>query len=123
MYDNEQGDVLMDWILSFVKNICIFTLVMTLVLNLFPESNYRKYIKLFAGFLLLILVLQPILKIKNIDLDIEKIVQDINYENSIQINKKEREIESVIRKRMDGETTAEESVIRERMDGETTIEE
>lgn len=96
----------MEWVLSFIKNICVFTLVMTLVLNIFPESNYRKYIKLFAGFLLLVLVMQPILKLKNIDFKLDDIVQDIEYEQNDSLNEKESVMEEMIHQRI-GEMTTE----------------
>ena len=98
----------MEWVLSFVKNICVFTVVMTLVLNIFPESNYRKYIKLFAGFLLLVLVMQPILKMKNIDFDIEDIVQDIEYEQKDSLFEKESAMEEMIHQRLGEVTTVNE---------------
>ena len=39
----------MEFLYQYIKNICIFSLVISLVLNIFPESSSKKYIKLFAG--------------------------------------------------------------------------
>ncbi|MFR8737641.1 MAG: stage III sporulation protein AF [Eubacterium sp.] len=39
-------------------------IVTTLILNIFPENSSKKYIKLFAGFLLLMLIFNPIVKYK-----------------------------------------------------------
>ena len=42
----------MEFIYSYIKNICIFMLVITIITNIFPEKRYIKYIKFFAGILL-----------------------------------------------------------------------
>lgn len=64
----------MEFLYSFVKNICVFTLVITLILNIFPDSKYKKYIKLFAGILLIALVFNPIVHWKNSKVDINQII-------------------------------------------------
>ncbi|MFR6562905.1 MAG: stage III sporulation protein AF [Eubacterium ventriosum] len=46
-----------------------------LVLNIFPESGSKKYIKLFAGIVLLALIVNPIINIKNNSGDIEQIIK------------------------------------------------
>ena len=55
----------MEFLYQYIKNICIFSLVISLVLNIFPESSSKKYIKLFAGIVLLALIVNPIINIKN----------------------------------------------------------
>jgi len=50
----------MEFIYSYIKNICIFMLVITIITNIFPEKRYIKYIKFFAGILLILIVLSPV---------------------------------------------------------------
>lgn len=64
----------MEFIYGYIKNICVFTLVITLILNIFPDKKYKKYIKLFAGLLLLALIFSPIVKFKKDYLDIEQMI-------------------------------------------------
>lgn len=66
----------MDYLYSFVKNVCVFTLVITLILSIFPDSKYKKYIKLFAGVLLIALVFNPIVQWKNSKKNINEIISD-----------------------------------------------
>ncbi len=68
----------MEFMYGYIKGICGFTLVLTLLFNLFPDSTYKKYLKLFAGLLLLSLVIQPILKITNSNWNISKIISEYN---------------------------------------------
>lgn len=72
----------MDFLYSYIKTICVFTVLLTLILNIFPEKRYIKYIKLFAGFLLLALVLNPILQLKKDKINISGILNE-NIDNAV----------------------------------------
>lgn len=48
-----------DWMRSLVG----YMLVVSVTMQLLPHKKYEYYLRLFTGFLLMILVLQPILKI------------------------------------------------------------
>jgi len=52
---------------SWVKNIIIFLVLTTIVTNLLGKSNYKKYIKLITGIILVILVISPLLKLFHLD--------------------------------------------------------
>lgn len=51
----------MSYIYTWVKNLVCFYLLLTVVLHLLPQKSYRKYVRFFAGMLLSILVVSPIL--------------------------------------------------------------
>lgn len=85
----------MEFIYGYIRNICIFMLVITLILNIFPEKSYKKYIKLFAGFLLLMLIFNPIVKYKKSNTDIQKILED-GYKIDIDYDKNvEKDVEEI----------------------------
>ena len=69
----------MEFLYQYIKNICIFSLVISLVLNICPESSSKKYIKLFAGIVLLALIVNPIINIKNNSGDIEQIIKNYTH--------------------------------------------
>lgn len=69
----------MEFLYQYIKNICIFSLVISIILNIFPESSSKKYIKLFSGVVLLVLIMNPIIKIKNNGTDIEKIIKNYTH--------------------------------------------
>lgn len=48
---------------NLVKDIFIFQLILQLIVNIVPEKSYRKYMELFAGFVLLILMIMPFIKV------------------------------------------------------------
>ena len=94
----------MDFFYYFIKNICIFTLVITLFLNIFPRKQYLKYIKLFAGLLLIVSALSPIINWKKSKYNISDIIEknysmNIETEN-INIEKKLNEMQTKISERI-----------------------
>lgn len=50
----------MEAMYSWVKNIAFYLIFMTVLGNMLPDKKYEKYIKLFAGMVLILLVLKPI---------------------------------------------------------------
>ncbi len=72
----------MTFLYNYVRSICFFSLMISLVLNIFPESSNKKYIKLFAGIVLLAMILNPIIGIKN-NIDFDKKFKDIAHGNYI----------------------------------------
>ncbi len=49
-------------VLHIIKNIIIFSLISFVFLELCPKEEYKKYINLFTGFVLIIIVLNPLSK-------------------------------------------------------------
>ena len=56
-----------EWIKSFVG--CL--LMISVAMQMLPNSKYEQYVKLFTGFLLLVLLIQPVLKIGSMDAYLE----------------------------------------------------
>lgn len=48
-----------DWL----KSLMGYMLIVSVTMQMLPDKKYEQYVKLFTGFLLIVLVLQPILKI------------------------------------------------------------
>ena len=57
-----------EWLKSFVA----FMLMVSVAMQMLPNQKYEQYVRLFTGFLLVILVLQPVLKIGSADVYLEK---------------------------------------------------
>ena len=91
----------MQFIFSYIKNICSFMIIITLILNLFPNKSYLKYIKFVAGLLLLIIVLRPILDIKKIKININDIFEQYSETDRKSLLQDYSKIESDILERLD----------------------
>lgn len=70
----------MDTLLVMTKNLCAFVLLTTVINNLLQESKYRKYIRYFAGLVIFIMILNPVLNVLSMDFDMDKLVSEYVYE-------------------------------------------
>lgn len=50
-------------IYQWIKNIAFYMILITAVMNVIPNNNYKKYINLFTGIVMIILVVSPISRI------------------------------------------------------------
>lgn len=50
----------MNDILNYVKGIAFLMLFITFVINILPDSSYKKYVKIFTGLVLVITVIKPV---------------------------------------------------------------
>lgn len=76
-------------IYEWIKNIAFYIILVTVVMNVIPNHNYKKYINLFTGMVMIILVLAPISKLLQINtrLDTNFIKNMYSQElNSLKIN-------------------------------------
>lgn len=94
----------MDWVYGYIKNIVIFTLMTTMILNLYPKEEFEKYIRLFAGLLLLLLMLHPVLQWKDESFSPEEYLGTMVPEKNLDFEEKQKELEQILYERMDGET-------------------
>lgn len=47
-------------IYQWIKNIAFYIILVTAIMNVIPNNNYKKYINLYTGIIMIILVLAPI---------------------------------------------------------------
>ncbi len=47
----------------WIKSLVGYMIIVSVVMQMLPNKKYEQYVKLFAGFLLIVLILQPVLKI------------------------------------------------------------
>lgn len=56
----------MDKIYDLVRSIVIYLILVTIIMNLVGKSSYRKYISIFTGMVLIIIVARPLLNLFNL---------------------------------------------------------
>ncbi|MGN0249778.1 MAG: stage III sporulation protein AF [Oliverpabstia sp.] len=78
----------MKWISQWAQNLAFFFLFTETLMNLLPESGEKKYIRTFLGFLLLLVLAQPLLKAGGLDRILEmQVLTDMleqSYEETMQ---------------------------------------
>lgn len=76
-------------------------LVITIITNIFPEKRYIKYIKFFAGILLILIVLSPVFKITKKDINVDRIItENINIDAKNQLDIRLNDFEKKIEERL-----------------------
>lgn len=57
----------MEYFVQWIKNIAIFYIIASLILNIIPGDKYKRYIKLFLGVVMVILLIKPIGRLTGLD--------------------------------------------------------
>ena len=82
---------------EWVKSIAGYLLVLNIALQLLPNKKYESYVRLFVGFLLLVLVAAPVFT-KNFTGEIvEGAVESFLQEQEVVFREAERESRSVLK--------------------------
>lgn len=70
---------------EWLKNLVGYMLIVSVAMQMLPNKKYEQYVRLFTGFLLIVLVLQPILKIGSADSFLEnKIAEFVQEQEALE---------------------------------------
>ena len=86
----------MEWIVTWIRNIACLYLVLSVVLNILPDVEEKKYIQFFGSILVTICLLRPILQLGNIGERLEQnVISNIFEENFAEMMYKSNQKEFV----------------------------
>lgn len=51
----------------YIKEILVFLILVSVINNILPDSSYKKYIRLFTGLILIIIMISPLLPYLKMD--------------------------------------------------------
>lgn len=71
----------MDRLYGWIQNIVYYLIFVTMIINLLPAGKYEKYLRLFAGVILILLVIQPITGGLRLEDNIAGIFKTLSFEN------------------------------------------
>lgn len=83
----------MDAILGWIKSIVYFSVFLTVLLQLLPNEKYKKYIRFFAGLLMMLLVLKPVFSLFDTDVSKDVFSDEFYQEQSEEIELDMKELE------------------------------
>ena len=81
MLGNRQ--VSMGILLEYIRNIGYFLILMSLVGNVMPDNSYKKYLKMFCGLILVVLVINPFYEFLNYDGSIKDIFKGARFDSEV----------------------------------------
>ena len=105
----------MEGIYRWVSNIVYYLIFVTIITNLLPAGKYEKYLRLFAGCILILLVLQPLTGGLRLDEKINAIFRSVSFEN--EAGELKGQLDEMEQKRLDRvigryEEAAEDELLR-----------
>ena len=74
---------------NWVKDIVFYMIFVTMVMNLLPDPKYEKYLRLFAGAVMILLAFGPVLQITGMETAMAGIFEKITFENDVRTLKEE----------------------------------
>jgi len=81
------------FIYDWMENIAFYLVIMVAVMQMIPKSSYQKYIRFFAGMILILMLVGPILKLFGMTE-----LHNTEYQNAIrEIEDASRYMEHIIR--------------------------
>ena len=76
---------------EWIRNLVGFLVFMSMILNLLPDRSYEKYIRLFAGTVLILLVFAPLTKAGELEMQMAGIFERITFQNEVSLLRREME--------------------------------
>lgn len=61
----------MNYFFRWFQGFICFSCILQMILEVLPDSSYKKYVKFFGGLLTVILLINPLLKIANLEQTLE----------------------------------------------------
>lgn len=61
----------MEEIYSWVRNVVIYMILNTIIMNLLGNKSYKKYVSIASGMILVLIVISPILKLLRMNMDMD----------------------------------------------------
>ena len=58
---------MLDYIYGWMENIAFYMVLIVAVMQMIPNGSYQKYIRFFAGMILILMMMGPLLKIFQMD--------------------------------------------------------
>lgn len=66
-----------------MQNIAFYMIIMTMVIQVIPNTEYKKYIRFFSGLILVLLLATPIFSIFGMNTKFDDIYNDANYRQAV----------------------------------------
>lgn len=75
-----------DAVFEWIKMIVFYQLLVSIVVNMIPDTPYQKYIRFFLGLLFLLLVIRPVFRILNLSGQIDTRYMQEMWEKELEEN-------------------------------------
>lgn len=71
------------YIYDWMKNIAFYLVLITVLMQIIPNSDYKKYIRFFTGLILILLLCEPILGSFGLKQEFSELYRSIQYRQDV----------------------------------------
>ncbi|MEF9915771.1 MAG: stage III sporulation protein AF [Lachnospiraceae bacterium] len=72
------------YIYEWVENLAFYLVLTTAVIQVIPNTNYKKYVRFFTGLLLILLLTTPILKVFGMEHSFSNLNHNVKFQQELQ---------------------------------------
>lgn len=69
----------MDVIYTWIKNIIIYMILNTIIMNLLGNSSYKKYVSIVSGMILVLIVISPLMNVMDLEDNLDYFIQSNEF--------------------------------------------
>ncbi|HHV09066.1 MAG TPA: stage III sporulation protein AF [Clostridiales bacterium] len=103
----------MEELYSWIRNIVIYMIMNTIVMNLLGNKSYKKYISIVSGMILVLIVITPVLRVIKLDESLDYFFNSNNF--TVDTSEFKKELEGVEREQQEAIFAEYEDGIREQV--------
>ena len=81
-----------EYLYEWMKNIAFYMVLITAVIHILPNSDYKKYIRFFTGMVLVVMLATPLLKIFGMEHPLGSLYDSKEYQEQMKKIKREEEM-------------------------------
>ena len=86
---------------NYIKGICYFVIIMTVIFQMFPKDDYLKSVRMIAGFILMMILISPITEQWGNNFDVNSLMSQFELEDNYDLEIKLEEFNDEIQKRIE----------------------
>lgn len=72
-----------EYLYEWIRNIAYYMVLVTAVMQIIPNHDYKKYIRFFTGMVLILLLMTPVLKLFGMEQKFSELYEGKKYEEEI----------------------------------------
>ena len=71
---------MLEYVYQWIQNLAVYLILVTAVMQVIPGKEYRKYVQFFAGMVLILLLLTPVMKLTGAEKGFYELYHSREYE-------------------------------------------
>ena len=77
------GGNMLTYLYEWIENIAFYMVIITVAMQMIPNSSYKKYIRFFTGLILIIMLSGPIMKIFGMEQELQEFYKSAEYQQKV----------------------------------------